>query len=196
MIERLNLDKLEIQSLGLFYGHILPSQLQSANLVGFQADYGNIAHEWRVVVGASYWQSQFRQSVVQAFADSLHKSLSDSSARVNVSPVTLYDVTFDAQLRYTPDYSGEIKPFFGVGAAAHVINAEGALIKGTFVERALDDIAAGLFVTGGVAFKLVSHLGVEGAARADLLSGFRSTQLRAGASYYFGHLRGNPTPSP
>lgn len=192
VFERLNLDKLEIQSLGAFFGHVVPSQLQGANLAAFQAEYGNVAKAWRVVVGASYWQSQFRSEVVQAFADSLHKSLSNPSARVNTSPVTLYDVTFDAQLRYTPDYSGELKPFFGVGLAAHVINAEGQLIKGTFVERSLDDIAAGLFVTGGISFKLLKHLGVEGSARGDLLSGFRSTQVRAGASYYFGHVRGTP----
>lgn len=196
VVERLNLDKLEIQSLGAFVGHIVPSQLQSANLVAFQADYGNVAREWRVIVGASYWQSQFRQSVVQAFVDSLQKSVSDPNAHVNASPVTLYDVTFDAQLRYMPVYSGEIKPFFGVGMAAHVINAEGALIKGTFVERALDDIAAGLFVNGGVAFKLVKHLGVEGGVRGDLLSGFRSTQVRVGASYYFGHVRGTAAGGP
>jgi opacity protein-like surface antigen len=196
VIERLNLDKLEIRSLGLFGGHVEPAQLENANLVAIQADYGNVSREWRVLAGGSFWQSRFRPSVVQAFADSLHKSLSDSAARVNVSPVTLYDVTFDAQLRYTPDYSGELKPFLGVGIAAHVLNADGQLIKGTFVERAIDDIATGLFVTTGVAFKIVKQLGVEGAARADLLSGFRSVQLRAGASYYFGQKRGTQPSSP
>jgi outer membrane protein W len=196
IIERLNLDKLEITSLGVFVGHIKPSQLQDANLVAVQADYGNVSRQWRVLAGGGYWQSRFRDEVVQAFADSLRKSLSDTTARVKVSPVKLYDVTFDAQLRYTPDYSGELKPFVGVGIAAHVINAEGALIKGTFVERALDDIAAGLFVTTGIGFKLVNHVGVEGALRADLLSGFRSTQIRAGASYYFSNIRGTKPSSP
>ena len=76
--------------------------------------------------------------------------------------------------------------------AAHVINAEGKLIKGTFVERALDDISAGLFLTGGVSFKLLKHIGVEGSVRGDLLSGFRSSQARVGGTYYFGrmHARG------
>jgi hypothetical protein len=98
-------------------------------------------------------------------------------------------VTFSAEARYTPVYSGELKPYFGVGLAAHVLNAEGKLINGTLVERSLDNIAAGSFVTAGVSLKILSHFGVEGGARADLLSGFRSTQIRAGASYYFGHIR-------
>jgi len=73
-----------------------------------------------------------------------------------------------------------------------VINAEGKLIKGTFVERSLDDIAAGLLITGGVSFKLLKHIGVEGSVRGDLLSGFRSWQGKVGGTYYFGrmHARG------
>lgn len=190
VLERLNLDKLQITSLGLAYGHIMPSQVRPTNLIAIQADYGNLSPTWRVVFGASYWESRFNDGVVQAFVDSLQKSVSDPTAHVNASPVRLYDVTFNADARFTPDYSGELKPFVAAGIAAHVINAEGKLIKGTFVERALDDIAAGLYIAGGVTVRLVPHFGIEGTVRADLLSGFRSTQARAGATYYFGHIRG------
>ena len=155
-----------------------------------QADYGDIVPGWHIVFGTSYWESRFRDAVVQAFVDSLTKSLVDPSgtAKIALSRVTLYDVTFGTELRYSPVYSGEIKPFIGAGFAAHVINAEGKLIKGTFVERSLDDIAAGLFLTGGISFKLLKHIGVEGTIRGDLLSGFRSSQARVGGTYYFGHM--------
>src|SRR5581483_3129559 len=116
---------------------------------------------WRVVFGVSYWQSRFRDGVIQSFVDTLQKSLTDPSARVLPSRVSLYDVTFSTDARYTPNYSGELKPFVGLGLAAHVINAEGKLIKGTFVERSLDDIAAGLYITGGLTFKVFGRLGVE-----------------------------------
>jgi len=153
--------------------------------------------EWRVVVSGSYWSSHFRTSIVQSFVDSLHARLVDPSgeATIPVSPVTLYDITFSGEARFTPKYSGDIKPFLGVGLAAHIINADGSLIDGTFVERALDDIATGLFVTAGASLKIVSHLGIQGMVRGDLLSGFRSTQVRGGATYYFGHVRGTTTRS-
>jgi hypothetical protein len=141
------------------------------------------------VFGASYWESRFEDDVVQAFADSLQKSLSDPASIVVPSPIRIYDVTFSADLRYTPHYNGWIKPFGGVGIAAHVVNAEGKLIKGTFVERSLDDIAGGLYATGGVTLQLLSHFGVEASARGDLLSGFRSTQVKIGAAYLLGHRR-------
>ena len=192
VLHKLNVDNLEIQSLGVAFGRILPSQVLPANLVALQGDYGNILPQWRVVFGASYWESRFEDDVVQAFADSLQKSLSDPASRVIASPIRIYDVTFSVDARYTPQYSGWFKPFGGVGIAAHVVNAEGKLIKGTFVERSLDDIAAGLYATGGLTVQLVSHFGIEASARGDLLSGFRSTQVKVGAAYILGHRRERP----
>jgi hypothetical protein len=191
ILDRLkNLDKLQIASLGGFVGRILPSQLEPANLVALQADYGEVAPSWHAVFGVSYWESRFRDAVIQTFVDSLQKSLTDSSAHVVPSRVSLYDVAFGVDLRYTPTYPGALKPFVGLGVAAHVINAEGKLIRGTFVERSLDNIAAGFYLTTGVALQILHHFGVEANARGDLLSGFRSVQARAGAAYYFGHIRG------
>ena len=186
---KLNIDNLEVQSLGVGFGRIMPSQVVPANLVALQGDYGNVLPAWRVVFGASYWASRFEDDVVQAFTDSLQKSVSDPNASVVPSPIRIYDVTFSVDMRYTPQYNGWIKPFGGVGVAAHVVNAEGQLIKGTFVERSLDDIAAGLYATGGITVQVLRHLGLEASARGDLLSGFRSTQVKVGAAYILGSRR-------
>lgn len=197
-LDALTLDKLQLTSLGVSVGRILPSQIEPATIYAVSSDYGEFARNWRAIVGVSYFGSRYRDVVVQTFVDSLNRNLSSGGGTATVEPskISLYDVTFSAEARYTPAHSGELKPYFGLGFAAHVINAEGRLIDGTFVERALDNIASGLFVTGGISVKIVSHFGIEGGARADLLSGFRSTQVRAGAAYYFGHLRGAPAQKP
>lgn len=195
LIDRLQLDKLQIVSLGVSAGRILPSQVDATMVYAISADYGEIVPNWRVSFTASYWSSKFRDAVVRAFVDSLNKRIDDptGTAHIQGSEISLYDVTIGADVRYMPKYSGELKPFFGVGIAGHVINAEGKLIQGTFIERSLDDIAAGLYVTTGVSFRLVQNIGFEGTARGDLLSGFRSTQVRVGATYFFGRMWGtNP----
>lgn len=192
LIDRLQLDKLQIVSLGVSAGRILPSQVDATMVYAISADYGEIVPNWRVSFTASYWSSRFRDAVVRAFVDSLNKRIDDptGTAHIQASEISLYDVTIGADVRYVPKYSGELKPFIGFGIAGHVINAEGKLIQGTFVERSLDDIAAGLYVTTGVSFRLVQNIGFEGTARGDLLSGFRSTQVRVGATYFFGRMWG------
>jgi hypothetical protein len=191
--DRVNFDKLQIISIGASVGSVDPSQVETARVYAVGADYGEIAPDWRVVVGVSYWRSHFRPSVIQTFVDSLNKSVVDPpTAHVAPSPVSVYDVTLGVEFRWAPRYSGEIRPFVGLGLATHVINADGKLINGTFVERALDDFAVGAFATAGTQLRLVRYFGLEGAVRTDMLSGFRSIQARAGGVYYFGRLRRTP----
>ena len=184
------LDRLQIQSLGLSAGWIEPSQLLPTNLYALQAEYGPVAAGWRASFGVSFFDSRFRDAVVQTFVDTLQKSVSVPTARVDPSRITVYDVTFGLGLHYTPPtLNGDVRPYFGFGAAAHVINAEGKLINGTFVERSLDEIGAGLFVDAGVTVRLIRHFGLEGSVRGDMLSAFRSIQARVGGNYYFGRVR-------
>jgi hypothetical protein len=188
--DSIGLDRLQIQSLGISAGWVNPSQLKPTNLYALQADYGPVAPGWRASFGVSFWDSRFRDGVVQAFTDSLQKSLSTQTAFVEPSRITVYDVTFSLGLHYTPPtLNGDFRPYFGFGAAAHVINAEGKLINGTFVERSLDEISAGLFVSTGLTIRVIRHFGIEGLVRADMLSGFRSIQARFGGNYYFGRVR-------
>jgi hypothetical protein len=191
LFERLNLDKLQLQSLGAGVGRVFPSQVVPTTIFALGADYGEIAPAWHVIFGVSYWESRFRDPVVQTFVDSINKSIpAGSTGRVEPSKISLYDVTFSVEGRYVPVHSNDLKPFIGVGLAAHAINADGKLINGTFVERSLDNIAAGVFMTAGVSVRILKHFGVDVNARGDLLSSFRSTQVRAGGTYYFGHVRG------
>jgi hypothetical protein len=190
VLRRLNFDRLQLAALGASAGAIQISQVNRTTIYAVGADYGEIAPEWRVVFGVSYWNSRYSDVAVQTFVDSLNSYIGGSAPRVQPSPVSLYDVTFSMEFRWMPSYSGEIKPFLGVGLAGHVIDAEGKLINGTFVERALDNITAGVIASAGAQLRLVRHFGIEGIVRGDLLSGFRSLQVRAGGNYLFGHVRG------
>jgi hypothetical protein len=191
LFERFNLDKLQLQSLGASAGRIFPSQVVPTTIFALGADYGEIAPAWHVIFGVSYWESRFRDKVVQTFVDSINRNIPPGgTTQVQASRISLYDVAFSIEGRYVPVQSNDLKPFIGLGVAAHAINAEGKLINGTFAERSLDNIAAGLFVSTGVFVKIIKHFGVDVMARGDLLSSFRSTQIRAGGTYYFGHIRG------
>src|SRR5262249_48377881 len=65
LFERFNLDKLQLQSLGAGAGRIFPSQVMPTTIFAFGADYGEIAPAWHVIFGVTYWESRFRDEVVQ-----------------------------------------------------------------------------------------------------------------------------------
>jgi hypothetical protein len=188
---RIGLDRLQFVSLGASMGRVAPSQVVPTQIYAVSTDYGEIARNWRAVVDVSFWESRYTDAAVGAFLDSLRRSLSDpaNDASILSSHVQVYDVIFSAAARWQSSSAVAIRPFMGVGIAAHVVNVEGQLVNGTFVERALDNISTGFFANAGILFRPWGRFVVETQARADVLSGFRSLQLRAGALYLFGPPR-------
>ena len=190
IVDRLQLDRLQLVSLGLGFGSIAPSQVDRTRVFGLSADYGELSPAWRLQFRITYWESKFQQKVVDEFADTLQQNLVDPTATTVVrSPISLFDAAFGLGARRLLMPRADVTPFFTMGFAGHVINAEGDFIKGTFVERALDDIAVGVFGDVGFRARLLRRVLVEGSVRGDLLSGFRSVQWMATASYYFGEAR-------
>ena len=190
-LQRVGLDRLQFVSLGAGFGRIAPSQVEPAQIYALSTDYGELARNWRVVFDVSFWESRYSDAAVAQFVDSLRKSIVDptNDYSVSASPVQVYDVTFSGGARWQSTTAVAVRPYAGLGIALHVINAEGKLINGTFIEGALDNLSTGLFVNAGILLRPWGRVVIETQARADVLSGFRSLQLRAGALYLFGPSR-------
>jgi hypothetical protein len=196
LIERLNLDKLRLSAIGVSGGAVKPTQMEGTSAYALHADYGEIAPAWRVVFSATYWGSRLTDETMQRFADSLRKSVVDPTQdfEIDLGRVSVSDVALDMDLRWQPRRfaSTALRPYASGGVGAHVLNAEGKAIAGTFVERALDNITTGIAVSTGVDLVLFNKLSVGMQARFDLLSGARFGSLRAVGSYL---VRPNRTPA-
>ena len=195
LFERLNLDKLRLSALGMSTGRVKPSQTEATQAYGVHADYGRVAERWNIVFSVTYWGSRYEQETMQRFADTLRKVIVDSTGdyRLELGEVTLSDIALGTELHWTPRRASHavLRPYLGGGLAAHVLNAEGRAISGTFVERALDNITAGVIAVAGVDAVFFQHLSFGMQARYDLLSGSRFGALRIAATYVF-----DPLPPP
>jgi opacity protein-like surface antigen len=191
MTERLGIDSLRFSGLGVQVGVVKPLHILSTNSYTLVADYGEIAPRWRVVFNATYWGSRFEDRAVRIFADSLRRVVVDPSGddTVHLGDINVTDIVFAADVRRELGRTEWIRPFLGGGLAAHVVNADGRLIDGTFVERAIDNIAVGLAGVGGVELRFLNHLAVNALARYDLLSLARFASFRVGGTYYFDRPR-------
>lgn len=194
LFQRLNLDRLQLSEFGISAGPTSPSQTVATTLFAVHADYGEIAPRWRVVFTTTYWTSRFTDEVVRTFTDSLAGSIDDPTGDATIRPsrISISDIAVTVDLRWTPLQTGPMRAYLGGGAGAHVINAEGRLIDGTFVERALDNITGGVAGTAGLDLTVLNRIILGMQARFDLLSGTRFASLRAGVSYRF---PGSPEPA-
>ena len=187
LFERLNLDRLQFAGIGVAGGMVAPSQVKSTRVYAIQADYGEIVPRWRVVFSTTYWGSEYKEEVMRTFSDSLSKVIIDPSGddTLDVGRITVSDIALGAEVRWTPMQHTFLRPYLGGGLATHVINAEGAAINGTFVERALDYITFGVAGVAGVELSLVRNFAIGAQARYDFLSGVRFPSIRASATYHF-----------
>ena len=186
-MERMGIDRLRFSALGGQVGVVKPANIEGTTAYALQTDYGELAPGWRVVFTTTYWGSRFDDRSVRAYADSLRGTIDDPTgdAQVRLGEIRISDVALGAEVRRVVGRSMWFQPYLGGGLGAHVVNADGSLIDGTFVERALDNIAAGLSASAGVEVRFLRHLSVGAQARYDLLSLARFGSLRVGGSWFF-----------
>ena len=187
LFDRLNLDRLRLRSVGAAVGAVKPAQTRATSLYALQADYGEIARGVHVAFTATYWGSRFTSQTTERFAEALRTAITDTTEdyELDVGRINVSDISLGVDFRWFPLRNATLRPYAGGGVAAHVINAEGRIIRDTFVERALDNITAGIAALGGVDLHLGSRLSLGAQARFDLVSGMRFGAVRLGGSYMF-----------
>ena len=187
LFERLNLDRLRLGALGAYVGAVKPAQARTTTLYSVSADYGEVTPRVHLVFTATYWGSRFSNAAIGRFEKQLREQIVDTTGdyELDVGRVTISDIPLGADFRWLPRPNATLRPYVGGGFAAHVINAEGKIISGTFVERALDNITAGVAGVVGADLYLVRSFNVGVQARFDLLSGSRFGAVRVGGSYVF-----------
>ena len=185
--ERLNLDRLRLSAIGLELGALKPAQTRATTLVSLHTDYGVIARDVHVVFTATYWGSRFTNATMAKYEKALRQAIVDTTNdyRLDLGRVSVSDIALGPDFRWMPRTSAAFRPWLGLGMAVHVINAEGKAIAGTFVERALDNIAVGTAALGGVDLHLGRSFDLGAQARFDLVSGVRNGGIRVGGSYVF-----------
>jgi opacity protein-like surface antigen len=186
LFERLNLDKLKLTALGASVGPVAPTGTVPTMAYSLHADYGEISPRWRVVFTATYWGTRYKADVIKRLENKLRESIVDTTrtAFFAIGRIKISDIAVGGDLRWTPR-GGALRPYIGGGLLAHVVNVEGKAIQGTFVESALDNIAAGFSAVAGVDVTFARHLAIGVQGRYDLTSGVRYGSLRALGTYHF-----------
>lgn len=180
-------DRLQLTSLGAGAGPAWIARVEPTQAYAIQADYGEIAPRWHIVLNVTYWGSRFDAEETARLEELVRRLTIDPSGddTVRIGTVRISDVAFEAEARWMVLRGTALRPFLGAGLGAHVLNAENRYIADTFVEHALDMIGTGVTVVGGADIAPVRWLAVGVQARYTLISNTRFFTLRAGGSYIF-----------
>jgi len=183
-LEQFSYEGLRLSGFGVEMGGVVSDRLTAEPSAALRVDYGVIAPRLRVLFGASYFRGEFNQEEISRFAQRLAQVVVDPTAdfRINVGSIVWSQLGLDGDLQYLFP-AKRVRTYLGLGIGVHVRDGDGAAIAGTFVEDALDTIAAGLNLSVGAEVALISHLAATVDLRGALTSELRLASARGGLMY-------------
>jgi len=186
VLNQFSYDNLRLSGIQLDAGLLGASDLTGATVGGLRVDYGRIAPKVRLLLGLSYFHSQFDQQARDRFERRLDSIVNPSTPdSINLGRISLSDLIGDIDFQFVFPQGHGVTAYLGTGVSIHVRNGSGAAINGTFMEDALDVITAGLNGTMGFEFNLSPAWRFTVDGRGVLSSGLRSVSLRTGIMYRF-----------
>ncbi|HEY3279986.1 MAG TPA: hypothetical protein VGJ83_05690 [Gemmatimonadales bacterium] len=185
VLSQFSYDNLRLSGIQVDLGPLGSSELTGAIAGGLRVDYGFIAPKVRVLLGLSYFRSEFDNEARARFEQRIRQFVIDPAGddTIRVGRIFWSDLTADLDLQYAIPQGRGIMTYIGLGASVHLRNGTGSAITGTFVEDALDEIAAGANATIGAEFSLSRAWRFSMDARGVVSSGLSTASLRAGFMY-------------
>ena len=188
VLSQFSYENVRLSGLQLDVGVLGSSELTGAVVGGVRLDYGRIAPRVRLLLGLSYFRSEFDRKARARFEQRIRAFVIDPSGddTIRVGRIFWSDLTADLDLQYVVPQGRGITTYMGLGVSAHLRNGSGAGINGTFVEDALDEMSAGLNATLGAEFDLARAWRFTVDGRGVVSSGLSTVSLRTGIMYRFG----------
>jgi hypothetical protein len=191
VLNQFSYDNLRFSGIQIDAGPLGSSELTGAVVAGLRIDYGMIAPRDRVLMGLSYFRSEFDNEARTRFEQRIRQFVIDpaNDDTIRVGRILWSDLTADLDLQYVIPQGRGVTTYVGAGASVHLRNGSGAAIKGTFVEDALDEVTAGFNATIGAEFALSKAWRFTLDGRGVVSSGLSTVSLRSGIMYRLGGAR-------
>lgn len=193
-------ENLEFRGIGVDLSWVWPTRVESTAALGLRADLGYLGPNVRIVPGIMFWSSELSDEEVDRLADQIQEIClnQETSAcpEFDFGEIRISDLVLNLDGHYVWDTDYGVLPYLGAGVGLHLVNGQGDVISGTFVEEFLDAAAPGINVLGGVGIPLGENLRLFTEARYALVSDVRFAALTLGAVWRFPSALGPVSPAP
>jgi len=186
-LEQFSYEGLRLSGIGVEFGVLGSNRLTNEPTGAVRVDYGNIAPNVRLLFGLAYFKGDFGAAEISEFEEQLRGVVQDPTGdfEIDVGRISLADLEATIDLQYVLPYANRIVPYLGLGLGVHWRNGSGDAISGTFVEDALDTVAAALNLSAGVHVGIVRSLYATADFRAGVSAELRTASARGGLMYRF-----------
>jgi hypothetical protein len=185
-LDQFSYDNLGFRAVWAEAGILTSNRLDGTSSYGLRFDVGQFAPRLRVLLGLSYFKSEFKPSEITEFETALRDVVTDPTQdfSIDLGEVSWSDIALELDFQYMLTRAeSKYQPYLGAGAGMHFRNGWGDAINDTFVEDALDMLGAGISATAGMDVKLGRNFVLNLAGRAVFGSDLQTVGLTAGLGY-------------
>ncbi len=184
-LEQFSYEGLGLSGIGVEMGGAWSDRVAGAVSGGVRIDYGMFAPRVRLLFGVNYFRGDLADDEIERFERRLEAVVIDPSgtARIDIGQITWTNVAADLDLQYLMPTASRVLGYAGVGLGVHLRNGTGSAIDDTFVEDALDTVAAAINLSLGSEIALHSRVHLIADVRGVLSSELRTVTVRGGLMY-------------
>lgn len=181
---------LSFRGFGFDAGYLWPTKVDPTYSLGLRIDMGYAGPGLRIVPNVTYWSSKLVDSEVTELetriSDLVEEQTGTRPSVLDLGSVDYSDFAIGVDAHIVWDSLFDFLTYGGLGVTAHLFNAHGGAIDGTFVEDALDSVAAGLNLHFGIEYPVTPRMRIYSVAKYEVASDLQYFHVRAGWQFMTG----------
>lgn len=181
---------LSFRGIALEFGYLWPDRVEKTESYGLRFDLGYAGTGLRVVPSIMYWSSPLNASEIVEFENRVEDLVAQQNGGVRPSldlgTIEYMDIAFGLDAQVVWELPLDVLTFGGVGVTAHVMDGDGDVINGTFVEDLLDSVEPGFNLHLGTEYPIADNMRVYASGRYEVSPHLRYLQVRAGWQFMWG----------
>jgi hypothetical protein len=189
-IADIDYEHLSFRGIGLEFGYIWPDRVEPTESYTLRFDLGYAGPGLRITPSVTYWKSELVGSEIVEFEDRVRDLVAEQNGGVrpvlDLGTIDYTDIAIGIDAHVVWELPLDLLTFGGFGVAAHVINGDGAVIAGTFVEDLIDSVVPGFNLQLGTEYPVTNRLRLYGSGRYEVTPDVRYVQLRGGLQFMIG----------
>lgn len=171
-------------------GYIWPDRVENTQSYGIRLDFGYAGPGLRVVPSVTYWTSPMQAAEITDFEERVRDLVAEQNGGVrpglDLGTIDYTDIVLGLDAHIVWELPLDLLTFGGLGLSAHIIDGDGAVIQGTFVEDLIDTVEPGFNLHVGAEYPVTNRMRIFTSGRYEVTPDLRYFQARVGWQFMTG----------
>lgn len=189
-IADIDYEHLSFRGIALEFGYLWPDRVEQTATYGLRFDLGYAGPGLRVVPSIMYWSSPLVSDEIAEFENRVQDLVAEQNGGVrpqlDLGRIDYTDIAIGLDAHVVWELPLDLLTFGGLGVTAHIMDGDGGVIAGTFVEDLLDSVEPGFNLHVGAEYPVTNSMRLYTSGRYEVMPDLQYLQIRTGWQFMFG----------